>query len=130
MTRYSTGQKRWKYSILIGGGIVVAGFVAYFSIYAPAVKKEDVQGAIAKRDVYRDPNASTAEVASSGAGDAKAGAWKGKETAWFVCDQSIPSEEVTCEMKRSPSERPMPPSPTAPGTVRVNTKLWEKEHSQ
>jgi len=70
--RYSADQKRWKYSILIGGGIVLAACVAYFSMYAPAVRKDQVQGAIAKRDVYRDPNAQAATgPVDAGAGDAE-----------------------------------------------------------
>jgi hypothetical protein len=74
------------------------------------------------------PGSHTVAIASTQPG--KTGPWKGKETAWFICDQSVPSEVVTCEMNVPPLERPMPPGPTAAGTFRVNTKLWEKEFSQ
>jgi hypothetical protein len=63
------------------------------------------------------------------AGDEKIGSWKGKATAYFICDQALPAEHVSLAMKASPLERPMPPRPTAPGTFRVNTRLGESDLS-
>ena len=63
------------------------------------------------------------------AGDEKVRSWKGTATGYFICDQALPSENVSVEMKASPVTRPMPPAPAPPGTFRVNTRLGESNLS-
>jgi hypothetical protein len=61
--------------------------------------------------------------------DEKVRSWKGKATGYLICDQALPAEYASIEMKASPRERPMPPRPTAPGTFRVNRRLGEADLS-
>ncbi len=63
------------------------------------------------------------------AGDEKVRSWKGKATGYYICDQALPAEYVSLEMKAPPLERPMPPRPTKSGTFRVNTRLGEADLS-
>ena len=47
-----TSLRKWRFPILIGGGLIAAGILFYFS--NAHVNSEKTQGAIGKRDVYRD----------------------------------------------------------------------------
>ena len=51
-----TSNSQKKYTVLIGAGIVVAAGIFGLASYGPAGLKSAVQGAIGKRDVYRDSN--------------------------------------------------------------------------
>jgi len=53
--------------------------------------------------------------------------WKGHASAYLVCDQSVPPEEITLMVKTAPVSRPMPPLPAAPGEFRVNARLAEQD---
>src|SRR5258708_4350274 len=55
----------WKFPVLIGSGVVLAVLILSLSPLAPPVLKDYVQGAIGKRDVYRDSSTN----ATSGASD-------------------------------------------------------------
>jgi hypothetical protein len=57
--------------------------------------------------------------------DEQVRSWKGKATGYFICDQALPPEHVSVEMKAPSTVRPMPPAPVPPGTFRVNTRLGE-----
>ena len=58
-----------KLALVAAGAFIVVLGVLYFSFMYPPVPKEDVQGAIGKRDVYRETNMTEKDVtANSGAG--------------------------------------------------------------
>ena len=61
-------KNTWKYPVLIGSGIVLAALILSLSPLAPPVLKDYVQGAIGKRDVYRD----SSSTSTSGAADVSA----------------------------------------------------------
>jgi hypothetical protein len=63
------------------------------------------------------------------AGDEKVKSWNGTATGYFICDQAVPAEHASLEMKESPRGRPMPPAPAPPGRFRVNTKIGESNLS-
>jgi hypothetical protein len=63
------------------------------------------------------------------AGDERVKSWNGTATGYFICDQALPAEYVSLEMKETPRGRPMPPAPAPPGTFRVNTRLGESNLS-
>src|SRR5215510_154707 len=52
-----------KHLIFIAGGLVVAVLVIVFSFFWPPASVEQTQGAIGKRDVYRDQAPATAQSA-------------------------------------------------------------------
>ena len=56
--------RKWRFSILIGSGIIAAGVLLYFS--NARVSSDKTQGAIGKRDVYRDSQVNTADIAAPG----------------------------------------------------------------
>ena len=56
--------RKWRFSILIGSGIIAAGALMYFS--SARVSSEKTQGAIGKRDVYRESQVNTADIAAPG----------------------------------------------------------------
>ena len=47
-----TSLRKWRFPILIGSGLIAAGILFYFS--NAHVSSDKTQGAIGKRDVYRD----------------------------------------------------------------------------
>jgi hypothetical protein len=59
-----TTIRKWRFPILIGAGLIAAGSLFYFSSYR--INPEKTQGAIGKRDVYRDGQVASADVASPG----------------------------------------------------------------
>jgi len=59
-----TTFRKWRFSILIGSGIIAAGVLLYFS--NGRVSSDKTQGAIGKRDVYRDSQVNTADIAAPG----------------------------------------------------------------
>lgn len=59
-----TTFRKWRFSILIGSGIVAAGVLLYFS--NAHVSSDKTQGAIGKRDVYRESQVNTADIAAPG----------------------------------------------------------------
>jgi hypothetical protein len=59
-----TTLRKWRFTILIGSGLVVAGALVYFS--NGHVGTDKTQGAIGKRDVYRDGQVASADVATPG----------------------------------------------------------------
>jgi|HubBroStandDraft_6_1064221.scaffolds.fasta_scaffold1118058_1 hypothetical protein len=59
-----TTLRKWRFPILIGSGIIAAGALIYFS--NGHVSTEKTQGAIGQRDVYRDGQVSSADVATPG----------------------------------------------------------------
>ncbi|MFB3901816.1 MAG: anti-sigma factor [Acidobacteriota bacterium] len=61
-----SSQFKTKRMVLVAAGvlIVVLG-VVYFSFLYPPVDREDVQGAIGRRDVYRDTNVTEKDVAAT-----------------------------------------------------------------
>jgi hypothetical protein len=59
-----TTQRKWRFSILIGAGLIAAGALVYFSNGRISTGK--TQGAIGNRDVYRDGNVASADVAKPG----------------------------------------------------------------
>jgi hypothetical protein len=60
-----TTLRKWRFPILIGAGLIAAGALFYVSNYH--VNPEKTQGAIGKRDVYRDGEVSSADVGTPGA---------------------------------------------------------------
>ncbi len=56
--------RKWRFPILIGGGLIAAGILFYFS--NTHVSSDKTQGAIGKRDVYRDGQVDSADVAAPG----------------------------------------------------------------
>jgi hypothetical protein len=59
-----TTLRKWRFTILIGSGIIAAGALVYFS--NGHVGTDKTQGAIGKRDVYRDGQVASADVATPG----------------------------------------------------------------
>ena len=57
-----TFLRKWRFPILIGSGLIAAGMLFYFS--NAHVNSDKTQGAIGKRDVYRDAQVSSADVAT------------------------------------------------------------------
>ena len=51
------------------------------------------------------------------------GRWRGKVSAWLICDIKPPAGVVTFRLKQAAKERPMPPSPWPAGHVRKTKKL-------
>src|ERR1700678_3585297 len=56
--------RKWRFPILIGSGLIAAGVLFYFS--SSHVSSDKTQGAIGKRDVYRDGQVDSADVAAPG----------------------------------------------------------------
>jgi hypothetical protein len=56
--------RKWRFPILIGSGLIAAGILFYFS--SSHVSSDKTQGAIGKRDVYRDGQVASADVATPG----------------------------------------------------------------
>lgn len=59
-----TTLRKWRFPILIGSGLIAAGALVYFS--NGHVSTEKTQGAIGQRDVYRDGQVNSADVATPG----------------------------------------------------------------
>src|ERR1700692_4715438 len=59
-----TSLRKWRFPILIGSGLIAAGVRVYFS--NKHVSSDKTQGAIGKRDVYRDGQVNAADVATPG----------------------------------------------------------------
>src|SRR5580700_10128804 len=59
-----TTLRKWRFPILIGAGLVAAGVLFYVS--SNRVNPEKTQGAIGKRDVYRDGQVASADVDPAG----------------------------------------------------------------
>src|SRR5580658_8658121 len=59
-----TTQRKWRFFILIGAGLIAAGALVYFSNGHVSTSK--TQGAIGQRDVYRDGKVASADVAQPG----------------------------------------------------------------
>jgi len=59
-----TTLRKWRFPILIGSGLIAAGALVYFS--NGRVSTEKTQGAIGQRDVYRDGQVNSADVATPG----------------------------------------------------------------
>src|ERR1700733_6593614 len=59
-----TSLRKWRFPILIGSGLIAAGILFYFS--TTHVGSDKTQGAIGKRDVYRDGQVNSADVATPG----------------------------------------------------------------
>jgi hypothetical protein len=59
-----TSLRKWRFPILIGSGLIAAGILFYFS--KTHVSSDQTQGAIGKRDVYRDGQVNSADVATPG----------------------------------------------------------------
>jgi hypothetical protein len=59
-----TSLRKWRFPILIGSGLIAAGVLIYFS--QTHVGTDKTQGAIGKRDVYRDGQVNSADVATPG----------------------------------------------------------------
>src|SRR6202020_2223593 len=59
-----TSLRKWRFPILIGSGLIAAGVLFYFS--SSHVSSDKTQGAIGKRDVYRDGQENSADVATPG----------------------------------------------------------------
>ncbi len=67
--RVSSQFQTKKFALVAAGALIVVLGVVYFSFFYPPVQKEDVQGAIGKRDVYRETNITAKDVtANSGPG--------------------------------------------------------------
>jgi hypothetical protein len=60
-----TTLRKWRFPILIGAGLIAAGILFYVS--SNRVNPEKTQGAIGKRDVYRDGQVASADVGTPGA---------------------------------------------------------------
>src|ERR1700691_5992200 len=58
-----TKLRKWRFPILIGSGILAAGALIYFA--NGRVNSEKTQGAIGKRDVYRDGQVDAASVGAT-----------------------------------------------------------------
>lgn len=56
--------RKWRFPILIGGGLIAAAVLVYFS--GVRIHSEKAQGAIGKRDVYRDGKVDSADVGQAG----------------------------------------------------------------
>jgi|HubBroStandDraft_5_1064220.scaffolds.fasta_scaffold22034_2 hypothetical protein len=59
-----TTLRKWRFPILIGAGVLAAGILFYVS--SNRVNPEKTQGAIGKRDVYRDGQVASADVDQAG----------------------------------------------------------------
>jgi hypothetical protein len=59
-----TTKRKWRFSILIGAGLIAAAAVVYFS--NGRVSTDKTQGTIGNRDVYRDGKVASADVAKPG----------------------------------------------------------------
>src|ERR1700733_12042794 len=59
-----TTQRKWRFTILIGAGLIAAGAVVYFS--NGRISNDKTQGTIGNRDVYRDAKVTSADVANPG----------------------------------------------------------------
>lgn len=59
-----TTLRKWRFPILIGSGLIAAGALIYFS--NGRVSTEKTQGAIGQREVYRDSQVNSADVAQPG----------------------------------------------------------------
>lgn len=59
-----TWLRKWRFPILIGSGVIAAGVLIYFA--GVRVSSDKTQGAIGKRDVYRDGQVNSADVATPG----------------------------------------------------------------
>jgi hypothetical protein len=59
-----TSLRKWRFPILIGSGLIAAGILFYFS--KTHVSPDKTQGAIGQRDVYRDGQVNSADVAKPG----------------------------------------------------------------
>jgi hypothetical protein len=59
-----TSLRKWRFPILIGSGLIAAGVLFYFS--KTHVNSDKTQGAISQRDVYRDGQVNSADVATPG----------------------------------------------------------------
>jgi hypothetical protein len=59
-----TSLRKWRFPILIGSGVIAAGALIYFSNARVSTNK--TQGAIGQRDVYRDGQVASADVATPG----------------------------------------------------------------
>ena len=59
-----TKLRKWRFTILIGTGLIAAAALIYFS--NGHIGNEQTQGAIGKRDVYRDSQVASADVATPG----------------------------------------------------------------
>lgn len=59
-----TSLRKWRFPILIGLGLIAAVGLVYFS--SSHVSSDKTQGAIGKRDVYRDAQVASADVATQG----------------------------------------------------------------
>lgn len=60
-----TFLRKWRFPILIGSGLIAAGVLVYFA--NTHVGSDKTQGAIGKRDVYREVQDNSADVATPGA---------------------------------------------------------------
>jgi len=59
-----TSLRKWRFAILIGSGLIAAGVLFYYS--NTHVSSDKTQGAIGQRDVYRDGQVASADVATPG----------------------------------------------------------------
>jgi len=59
-----TTLRKWRFPILIGSGLIAAGVLVYFS--NAHIGSDKTQGAIGQRDVYRDGQVASADVATPG----------------------------------------------------------------
>jgi hypothetical protein len=59
-----TTLRKWRFPILIGSGLIAAAALVYFS--HGHIGTDKTQGAIGKRDVYRDAQVASADVATPG----------------------------------------------------------------
>ena len=59
-----TSLRKWRFPILIGSGVIAAGALVYFSNAHVSTNK--TQGAIGQREVYRDGQVASADVATPG----------------------------------------------------------------
>src|SRR5450631_687787 len=59
-----TTLRKWRFPILIGTGIIAAGALIYFA--NGHISTDKTQGAIGQRDVYRDGQVNSADVATPG----------------------------------------------------------------
>jgi hypothetical protein len=59
-----TTLRKWRFPILIGSGLIAAAALVYFS--NGHIGADKTQGAIGKRDVYRDGQVNSADVATPG----------------------------------------------------------------
>jgi hypothetical protein len=59
-----TFLRKWRFPILIGSGLIAASVLIYFA--NTHISSDKTQGAIGKRDVYRDAQNNSADVATPG----------------------------------------------------------------